>query len=54
VALEGIDYVRATMGHGHTATFEAHYHNALTIQQARKYLEIMPPMEDQQKGAKTA
>lgn len=54
VALEGIDYVRATMGHGHTATFEAHYHNAMTIKQAREYLTIMPPIEDQQKGAKTA
>ena len=42
VALEGIDYVRATMGHGHTATFETHYNNALTIPQAKKYLEIMP------------
>jgi len=43
IALEGLEYVRATMGHGHTATFETHYHNALTIQQARKYMEIMPP-----------
>lgn len=43
VALEGIDYVRATMGHGHTATFETHYLNALTIPQAKKYMAIMPP-----------
>ena len=42
VALEGIDYVRATMGHGHTATFETHYNNALTIPQAKQYMEIVP------------
>ena len=42
VALEGIDYVRSTMGHGHTQTFETHYNNALTIPQAKKYMEIMP------------
>lgn len=42
VALEGIDYVRATMGHGHTHTFEAHYHNAMTIAQAKRYLTILP------------
>jgi integrase len=54
VALEGIDYVRATMGHGHTATFETHYHNALTIPQAREYMEILPQISIEQKGAMTA
>ncbi|MFM2221100.1 MAG: hypothetical protein RLZZ553_848 [Verrucomicrobiota bacterium] len=54
VALEGIDYVRATMGHGHTATFETHYHNALTIPQAREYMEILPQISNEQKGAMTA
>jgi integrase len=54
VALEGIDYVRATMGHGHTATFETHYHNALTITQAREYMAILPAISNEQKGAKTA
>lgn len=42
VALEGIDYVRATMGHGHTATFETSYNSALTIPQAKQYMKIMP------------
>lgn len=54
VALEGIDYVRSTMGHGHTATFETHYNNALTIPQAKKYMEILPQSKEAQKGAKTA
>lgn len=54
VALEGIDYVRATMGHGHTATFETHYHNALTITQAREYMAILPAISNEQKGARTA
>ena len=54
VALEGIDYVRATMGHGHTATFETHYHNALTITQAREYMAILPATSIEQKGAMTA
>jgi integrase len=54
VALEGIDYVRATMGHGHTATFETHYHNAMAIPQAQEYMEILPQISNEQKGAMTA
>ena len=54
VALEGIDYVRATMGHGHTHTFEAHYNNALTIQQAREYVAIMPQTEAANRKKKSA
>lgn len=49
VALEGIEYVRAVMGHGFTATFERHYNNAVTIQQAREYMAILPaPMSIEQ------
>jgi integrase len=54
VALEGIEYVRATMGHGHTATFETHYNNALTIQQAQKYMAILPPAKKFNRTKKSA
>lgn len=54
VALEGIEYVRAVMGHGFTATFERHYNNALTIPQAREYMAILPEISNEQKGAMTA
>jgi hypothetical protein len=54
VALEGIDYVRASMGHGHTATFETHYNNALTIPQAKKYLDILPPKSSAKRKSRTA
>ncbi len=45
VTLEGIEYVRSVMGHGFTATFERHYHNAVTIQQAKAYTDVLPPTE---------
>lgn len=54
VALEGIEYVRAVMGHGFTATFERHYNNALTIPQAREYVTIMPQTEAVNRKEKSA
>lgn len=54
VALEGIDYVRSCMGHGFTQTFERHYHNAMTIPQAKEYLAILPPSAKIEKEVKTA
>ena len=54
VAIEGIDYVRASMGHGHTQTFESHYHNSMTIPQAKKYLAIMPPTASENTEAQSA
>jgi integrase len=54
VVIEGIDYVRSCMGHSHTAVFETHYLNALTIPQAKKYLEILPPKSSAKRKSRTA
>jgi integrase len=54
VALEGIDYVRSSMGHGHTQTFESHYHNSMTIPQAKKYMDILPPKSAAKRKSRTA
>ena len=54
VTTEGIDYVRACMGHSHTAVFETHYLNALTIPQAKKYMEIMPTKAQRKRKGRAA
>jgi len=54
VAIEGIDYVRASMGHGHTQTFESHYHNSMTIPQAKKYMKIMPTKAQRKRKGRAA